>query len=184
MKTLANGESPTPPATLSSVSQLPWQPKHRSSVYQTDSSEKSQPMKERGRALASHPSDDGEGRELALRGLSQGKGHDTQQMRRLLERIKLEHVRGVEDRKTMAELIQKKIHLHQSERMALEDARVSRLRQQLASSSMADQEGEGEEGHIETLTALSDNQVSKVCSTQRLDHPSLLWTSLGQLKIS
>ena len=102
---------------------------------------------------------------------SQMRGQDTQQARdvlKRLERIKLEHLRSVEDRKTMAELIEKKIHLHQSERMAIEDARVSRLRQQLASTSVDEKRGKeevGEKLHTETLVPLSDNQASKVCCT-------------------
>ena len=97
--------------------------------------------------------------------LSQASDRNAQQVRdvvNLLERIKLEHIHGVEDRKTMAELIEKKIHLYQSERMVIEDARVSRLRQQLASTTVDDQR-EREKTHIETLATLSDNQATKVC---------------------
>lgn len=84
----------------------------------------------------------------------------------MLERIRLEQAHSVEDRKTMAELIEKKIHLYQSERMMIEDARVSRLRQQLASTVVSQEPGREEEDlqpHIETLQALSDSQITKVC---------------------
>lgn len=117
------------------------------------------------------------GKETGLRGgqgaqqLSQTRGRNAQQVREvvsMLERIKLEQVHSVEDRKTMAELIEKKIHLYQSERMAIEDARVSRLRQQLASTLVDDQSGrEEEQAQTETLATLSDNQVSKVGSNEK-----------------
>lgn len=96
--------------------------------------------------------------------------HQMKEVQNMLERIKLEHVHSVEDRKTMAELIAKKIHLYQSERMVIEDARVSRLRQQLASTSVDDQRGKEEEekAHVETLATLSDSQVSKVSRKEKM----------------
>ena len=97
---------------------------------------------------------------------------DTQQIRdvqSLLERIKLDHARCVEDRKIMAELIEKKIHLHQNERMAFEDARNSRQRRQLSSTSTDEERGEREpRKEAESLAHLSNHQIDKVCTTMIL----------------
>ena len=112
----------------------------------------------------------GEGglRDQSAQQLNHARGRNAQQVREvvnMLERIRLEQVHSVEDRKTMAELIEKKIHLYQSERMMIEDARVSRLRQQLASTGVSQEPGRDEEAqpHIETLHTLSDSQITKVC---------------------
>ena len=165
--TSASREFHKSPVTISSASQSPWQPIPPAGMAEL--------MRERERESTMFRGESGE-KGIGLRGQSaqqssQMRGQDTQQARdvlKRLERIKLEHLRSVEDRKTMAELIEKKIHLHQSERMAIEDARVSRLRQQLASTSVDGKRGKEEEGeklHTETLVPLSDNQASKVCCT-------------------
>ena len=148
------------PTTISSVSQSPWQP--------TPPAGRVELARERGRESAI-VCDEGELRGQSAQKLSHARGQNAQQVRKItsmLERIRLEQAHSVEDRKTMAELIEKKIHLYQSERMMIEDARVSRLRQQLASTGVSQEPGREEEDlqpHIETLQALSDSQITKVC---------------------
>ena len=123
--------------------------------------------RERGRESAI-VCDEGESRGQSAQQLSHARGQNAQQVRKItnmLERIRLEQAHSVEDRKTMAELIEKKIHLYQSERMMIEDARVSRLRQQLASTGVSQEEPGKEDDlqpHIETLQALSGSQITKV----------------------
>ena len=102
---------------------------------------------------------------------SHARGRNAQQVREVVNMLeKIKQVHSVEDRKTMAELIEKKIHLFQSERMRIEDARISRLRQQLASTAANHEPGREEETqpHIETLDTLSDSQITdqkdKKCS--------------------
>ena len=171
MSTSTGGEFRRPPATISSVSQSPRLPIHLTG--------KTELTREQGRKSAMFRGEGGE-KETGLRGQSaqqssQTMSQNAQQMKEvknMLERIKLEHVHSVEDRKTMAELIEKKIHLYQSERMVIEDARVSRLRQQLASTSVDDQRVREKEDKvpIEILATLSDNQVIKVSSKDSFEN--------------
>jgi uncharacterized protein YukE len=145
------------------VSQSPWKP--------TSPAGRVELPRERGResAIFHSESDEIEGgwRGQSAEQLSRTRGRSAQQVRdvvNMLERIRLEQVHSVEDRKTMAELIEKKIHLYQSERMVIEDARVSRLRQQLASTGTGVGDEEEPQPHIETLDTLSDNQITMVCN--------------------
>ena len=75
-----------------------------------------------------------------------------------LQKLKADHNQSVEDKKSFAEAIEKKLKLHQDQRMALEDARVARLRDQLATASVS----EVKEPVIEILSPLSDDQLPKV----------------------
>ena len=75
-----------------------------------------------------------------------------------LDKIKMEHQRSVEEKRTIAEAIEKKLHFHQHQRMALEDARVARLRGQLETASVDDVK----KLSVERLAPLDDVQLTKV----------------------
>lgn len=74
-----------------------------------------------------------------------------------LERMKIEHERSVEDKRSIAEAIEKKLQFHKQQRMELEDARVARLRHQLVATSVDERKT-----FVETLAPLNESQLAKV----------------------
>ena len=74
-----------------------------------------------------------------------------------LEKMMADHRRSVEDKKSIAEAIERKLRFHQHERMALEDARVARLRDQLSRTTVDEIKT-----FVETLAPLSDTQLNRV----------------------
>ena len=79
-----------------------------------------------------------------------------------LEKVKADHQRSVEDKRSIAEAIERKLRFHQHERMVLEDARVARLRDQLSRATV----DEVKTTFDETLAPLSDTQLNRVTRMQ------------------
>ena len=84
---------------------------------------------------------------------------EMRKMASYLEKLRADHKRSIEDKKSIAEIIERKLQFHQQQRMALEDARMTRLREQLATTKVSLSE---EPETIEELSPLSEEQEKRV----------------------
>ena len=100
----------------------------------------------------------GQMNKMLLRSQSSLQIDEKRKMFSFLEKVKADHRRSVEDKRSIAEAIERKLRFHQHERMVLEDARVARLRDQLSRTSV----DEVKTTVIETLAPLSDTQLNLV----------------------
>lgn len=99
----------------------------------------------------------------AVRGHCSQPSDEVRKMLSFLEKLRTDHQRSLEDKKSIAEVIERKLQFHQRERMVLEDARVARLRDQLAKACVDD----AKKTSVETLNPLSDSQLNEVIDDSR-----------------
>ena len=100
--------------------------------------------------------------ETLSRDSDSSSSYQSEEMRKMssyLAKIQSDHKRSVEDKRSIAEVIERKLQFHQQQRMALEDARMTRLREQLSGAKVS---VTTKEEFVEVLAPLSEAQEAKV----------------------